>query len=80
MPMIVSTGAQSPNKPIHILQQISKAAAVNDSKAILKYMIHYLRFLGLTPLVKLTKRAHRSRPPRLLQEEHGCLERGACSL
>jgi len=32
------------------------------------------------PLVTLTKRAHRSRPPRLLQEEHGCLERGACSL
>jgi len=31
-------------------------------------------------LVTLTKRAHRSRPPRLLQEEHGCLERGACSL
>jgi len=32
------------------------------------------------PLVTLTKRAHRSRPPRLLQEEHGYLERGACSL
>jgi len=34
----------------------------------------------LQPLVTLTKRAHRSRSPRLLQEEHGCLERGACSL
>jgi len=32
------------------------------------------------PLVTLTERAHRSRPPRLLEEEHGCLERGACSL
>ena len=32
------------------------------------------------PLVTLTKRAHRSRPPRLLHVEHGCLERGACSL
>jgi len=32
------------------------------------------------PLITLTKRAHRSRPPRLLQEEHGCLEPGACSL
>jgi len=32
------------------------------------------------PLVTLPKRAHRSRPPRLLQEEHGCLERGAWSL
>ena len=32
------------------------------------------------PWVTLTKRAHRSRPPRLLQEEHGWLERGACSL
>jgi len=31
-------------------------------------------------LVTLTTRAHRSRLPRLLQEEHGCLERGACSL
>ena len=31
-------------------------------------------------MVTLTKRAHCSRPPRLLQEEHGCLERGACSL
>jgi len=31
-------------------------------------------------LVARTKRAHRSRPPRLLQEEHGCLEHGACSL
>jgi len=32
------------------------------------------------PLVTLTKRAHRSRPPRRLQEEHSCFERGACSL
>jgi len=31
------------------------------------------------PLVSLTKRAHRSRPPHRLQEERGCLERGACS-
>jgi len=32
------------------------------------------------PLVTLTKRAHRSCPRSLLQVEHGCLERGACSL
>jgi len=33
------------------------------------------------PLITLTTRALRSRPPRLPQaEQHGCLERGACSL
>jgi len=32
------------------------------------------------PLITLTERVHRSRPPRLLQVEYGCLERGACSL
>jgi len=32
------------------------------------------------PLVTLTKRAHRSLPPRLLQEEHGCLAVSSAAL